>query len=62
VSGDLVWRWPFPARATWDKLRAIDSARRLLDERPTRIATGHGRVITEDATTLLAAAVARAAR
>jgi glyoxylase-like metal-dependent hydrolase (beta-lactamase superfamily II) len=57
VSGDLVWRWPFPAMATWNKPLARDSAKRLLDNQPTRLATGHGPVI-DDATPALAGAIA----
>jgi glyoxylase-like metal-dependent hydrolase (beta-lactamase superfamily II) len=42
VSGDLVLRWPFPALSTWNKAHALRSARRLLEEQPTRLASGHG--------------------
>jgi glyoxylase-like metal-dependent hydrolase (beta-lactamase superfamily II) len=42
VSGDVVWRWPFPARATWNKQAAIESAKRMRDERPEMLASGHG--------------------
>jgi glyoxylase-like metal-dependent hydrolase (beta-lactamase superfamily II) len=45
VSGELVLRWPFPARVTWDKGVARDSARRLLEFDPVRLATGHGPVL-----------------
>jgi glyoxylase-like metal-dependent hydrolase (beta-lactamase superfamily II) len=56
VSGDLVWRWPFPAIATWNKSLARQSAQRLLDHEPIRLATGHGPVI-DNATTALAQAI-----
>jgi len=59
VSGDLVWRWPFPALSTWNQQLALQSARRLLDEEPVRLATGHGPIV-HDATSALALAVARA--
>jgi glyoxylase-like metal-dependent hydrolase (beta-lactamase superfamily II) len=59
VSGDLVWRWPFPAISTWSKELARDSARRLLDERPSRIASGHGPIVG-DAPAGLEAALSRA--
>jgi glyoxylase-like metal-dependent hydrolase (beta-lactamase superfamily II) len=59
VSGDLVWRWPFPAISTWNKELARDSARRLIDERPARIASGHGPVVG-DAHASLRAALGRA--
>jgi glyoxylase-like metal-dependent hydrolase (beta-lactamase superfamily II) len=58
VSGDLVWRWPFPAIATWNKPLARQSAQRLRDNQPSRLATGHGPVI-DDATTALAQAIDR---
>jgi glyoxylase-like metal-dependent hydrolase (beta-lactamase superfamily II) len=59
VSGDLVWRWPFPALSTWNKTLAIDSARRLLEERPARLASGHGPII-DDAPSALEGAISRA--
>jgi glyoxylase-like metal-dependent hydrolase (beta-lactamase superfamily II) len=40
------WYFPFPRLATWDFALADASARRLLDYKPTAIATGHGRFIT----------------
>jgi glyoxylase-like metal-dependent hydrolase (beta-lactamase superfamily II) len=58
VSGDLVWRWPFPARSTWNKELAIDSAQRLRDQQPTRLATGHGPVV-HSATTAIDRALDR---
>lgn len=45
VSGDLVLRWPFPALLTWDKATARHSAARLAELAPTRLATGHGRIV-----------------
>jgi glyoxylase-like metal-dependent hydrolase (beta-lactamase superfamily II) len=42
VSGDLVLRWPFPAVATWNKRLALQSARRLMEEQPARLLSGHG--------------------
>jgi glyoxylase-like metal-dependent hydrolase (beta-lactamase superfamily II) len=59
VSGDLVWRWPFPALSTWSKPLALRSARRLLAEQPAVLATGHGAVVAAG-TTSLTQAVARA--
>lgn len=58
VSGDLVWRWPFPAISTWNKALALQSARRLLEQRPLFLATGHGPVVP-DATDALAKALER---
>jgi glyoxylase-like metal-dependent hydrolase (beta-lactamase superfamily II) len=60
VSGDLVWRWPFPALSTWNKALAIDSARRLLEERPARLASGHGPIV-HNALSALTDAISRAA-
>jgi glyoxylase-like metal-dependent hydrolase (beta-lactamase superfamily II) len=60
VSGELVWRWPFPALSTWNKHLALQSAGRLHDEQPARLATGHGPII-DDATSALARALTRAA-
>jgi glyoxylase-like metal-dependent hydrolase (beta-lactamase superfamily II) len=59
VSGDLVWRWPFPALSTWSRDLARASARRLLEARPERLATGHGPIL-EDATARLREAIAMA--
>ncbi|WP_347862129.1 MBL fold metallo-hydrolase [Salimicrobium sp. PL1-032A] len=42
VSGDLRWRFPFPAWATWDKEIAIRTAVKLLSYHPTYLAVGHG--------------------
>jgi glyoxylase-like metal-dependent hydrolase (beta-lactamase superfamily II) len=59
VSGDLVWRWPFPALSTWNKDLARASAHRLLEARPARLATGHGPVLA-DATARLRDAISNA--
>lgn len=58
VAGELVWRWPFPAMSTWNKALARQSARRLLEQRPLLLATGHGPVVP-DATGALAKALER---
>lgn len=42
VSGDLRWRFPFPALATWSPTLAVTSAQRLLDLHPQLLAVGHG--------------------
>jgi glyoxylase-like metal-dependent hydrolase (beta-lactamase superfamily II) len=59
VPSDLVWCWPFPALSTWSKQLALQSARRMLDERPVRLATGHGPIV-HDGTARLGQAIARA--
>jgi glyoxylase-like metal-dependent hydrolase (beta-lactamase superfamily II) len=61
VSGDLVWRWPFPALSTWNKQVAVQGAQRLHDEEPVRLATGH-RPIVRDAARAIARALHRARR
>jgi glyoxylase-like metal-dependent hydrolase (beta-lactamase superfamily II) len=60
VSGDLVLRWPFPALSTWDKAYALQSARRLLQAEPARLATGHGPP-QDDGTASLTRAISHAA-
>ncbi len=47
VSGTLRPLFPFPALATWHKPTALESARRLLALRPSRLAVGHGAVLPE---------------
>lgn len=48
VTSELVMRFPFPAlMGTWHAPTAVDTARSLLALEPTRLATGHGRVVDE---------------
>jgi len=42
VSGDLRWKFPFPALATWDVPTAVESAKKLLALKPSLLAVGHG--------------------
>ncbi|WP_347551577.1 MBL fold metallo-hydrolase [Pseudalkalibacillus hwajinpoensis] len=42
VAGDLQWRFPFPALATWNKEKAIESVEKLLSYEPSLIGVGHG--------------------
>ena len=49
VVSDPVWYFPLPKLATWDKGLALQSAKKLAALRPERIATGHGRFITNAA-------------
>ncbi|MFB5192972.1 MBL fold metallo-hydrolase [Alicyclobacillus fastidiosus] len=46
VSGTIRPRFPFPAFATWHRDRAVESARRLRDLRPSQLAVGHGNVLS----------------
>ena len=46
VCSELVARFPFPALGgTWHGPTAVESARALRELEPTRLATGHGRVL-----------------
>lgn len=45
VAGTFVWRFPLPAFATWHQPTAVESARRLIELNPSRLATGHGPVV-----------------
>ncbi len=55
VAGQMRWLFPFPALATWHKPTALQSAYRLRDLQPTRLAVGHGRVLENPRTALDAA-------
>lgn len=46
VSGVLRLLFPFPALATWHKPTALESARALYALRPSKLAVGHGIVLT----------------
>ncbi|SDE96436.1 Glyoxylase, beta-lactamase superfamily II [Fontibacillus panacisegetis] len=45
VSGVMSLRFPFPALATWNKEKALCSAKRLANLKPTLLAVGHGEMI-----------------
>ncbi|WLR58891.1 MBL fold metallo-hydrolase [Guptibacillus hwajinpoensis] len=47
VAGDLRWRFPFPALATWDKERAIATVEKLASFNPSVIGVGHGDFLYE---------------
>lgn len=47
VAGDTNWLFPFTSLATWHAETALDSAQRLVDLRPARLAVGHGPVLTD---------------
>ncbi len=55
------WRFPLPALATWHRPTALESARRLLELQPARLAPGHGQVV-ESPTAAMKAAIGRASR
>lgn len=52
VSGVLRPLFPFPALATWDKPKALATARQLLGLDPARLATGHGDVLDAPAASM----------
>jgi glyoxylase-like metal-dependent hydrolase (beta-lactamase superfamily II) len=45
VAGVIRWLFPFPALATWHLPTALQSAKRLRQLKPTRLAVGHGPVL-----------------
>ncbi|MGM9951252.1 MAG: MBL fold metallo-hydrolase, partial [Lysinibacillus sp.] len=47
VSGLVVPSFPFPALATWNKEKAIDSAKKLVALQPKVLAAGHGKMLEE---------------
>ncbi len=47
VSGVVRPLFPFPALATWHKPTALESARTLYTLKPSRLAVGHGVVLTD---------------
>ena len=49
VAGQMRWLFPFPGLATWDAARAAESAARLTDLNPSRLAVGHGAVLEQPA-------------
>lgn len=61
VAGDLRWRFPLPAWATWDRSTALTTAKRLLELKPSRLAVGHGPMI-ENPIPAMQEAIARAER
>ncbi|HXY24979.1 MAG TPA: MBL fold metallo-hydrolase [Candidatus Acidoferrum sp.] len=45
AAGVFQFYFPFPALFSWNKERAAESARKLCDLKPSRLAVGHGRTI-----------------
>lgn len=58
VAGRLNWRFPLVYFATWDPKRALASARRLAELDPSRLAPGHGRVLSDPGAAVQAAIAA----
>jgi glyoxylase-like metal-dependent hydrolase (beta-lactamase superfamily II) len=55
VAGKVRPLFPFPAMATWHRPTAVQSARRLLELEPARLATGHGGVLDDPSAAMDAA-------
>lgn len=55
VSGKMQWRFPFPAFATWNAAKAVESARKLQSLQPALLAVGHGNMIEGPAQAIAAA-------
>jgi glyoxylase-like metal-dependent hydrolase (beta-lactamase superfamily II) len=47
VSGQFRPWFPFPAMATWNKIKALESARKLRAYHPTLLAVGHGELLKQ---------------
>lgn len=47
VRGVARWRFPLPHMATWSAALALESAQKLLQLEPSRLAVGHGRVLPQ---------------
>ena len=61
TSAVVPWRYPMAGLATWNRGLDLDSARRLCDLDPVRLASGHGPVIKVPGPAM-ARAIASAAR
>jgi glyoxylase-like metal-dependent hydrolase (beta-lactamase superfamily II) len=47
TTARVNWRFPIPGMATWNRPTALRTARELRQLEPTRLAPGHGRVVTD---------------
>lgn len=47
VAGQIKWLFPFPVFGTWDAETALASAQKLLEYKPSILATGHGKMIKD---------------
>jgi glyoxylase-like metal-dependent hydrolase (beta-lactamase superfamily II) len=45
TTARMNWRFPLPAYATWSRPTELESARRLVQLEPSRLAPGHGKVV-----------------
>lgn len=44
-GGVMNWKFPLPAMATWRRSVALESAKKLCELRPERLAVGHGKTV-----------------
>ena len=61
VPSQFYWRFPLAASATWDKAKALESARALRALEPSLVVTGHGPAVRSPARAM-DEAIARSAR
>ena len=61
VPSQFYWRFPLAASATWDKAKALESARALRALEPSLLVTGHGPAVRSPASAM-DEAIARSAR
>ena len=61
VPTQFYWRFPLAAHATWDKAKALESARALRALEPSLLVTGHGPAVRSPAS-VMDEAIARSAR
>lgn len=47
VSGQMQILFPFPAMATWSKEEALKSAKKIINQKPSLLAVGHGKMIKQ---------------
>ena len=59
TTARVNWRFPLPGLATWHRPTELESARRLRELEPARLAPGHGRVV-ESPLEAMDAAIGRA--
>ncbi len=61
TAGTVKLLFPLPAMATWSKLTGLRRAEALIALKPTRLATGHGKVL-DNPVTAMESAIAEAKR
>jgi len=47
VAGQMRPPFPFPAKGTWNKEIALESARKIHSFKPSLLAVGHGEIISQ---------------